>query len=343
MKLMKLRSQKIQYKNKEYLIKNKVKIILLLCFLSPFLTACLGNPGNEDDVLSNCTYWFKNYDGTTLQTATVPSGTVVDYTGPKPTRPSDGFKNYEFSGWGYNMPYTLYKDKVFNAKYNIVPNTEHPEYTNASFKYEQVSNGYEITKMYEWERSLIDVYEKYHTLYIPSTYNGLPVVGINFGTKGISSTVKNEISKLVLGNNIRYITDYSFKECSSLYNIEFNDKLEKIGQEAFYEISQGKANLILNFPNSLKYIGDGAFKDHGVYIGSSQDDFHMHDVDVFIPSSVEYVGSKAFQSSSARSSSVIRCEASSKPNGWKSDWHVRYPDYDRPLGTYFYYNVIWGY
>ncbi|MBQ6150503.1 MAG: L,D-transpeptidase family protein [Mogibacterium sp.] len=42
---------------------------------------------------------WKNYDGTVLDTDSVESGAVPQYTGATPTRPADANYTYEFSGW----------------------------------------------------------------------------------------------------------------------------------------------------------------------------------------------------------------------------------------------------
>lgn len=102
-------------------------------------------------------------------------------------------------------------------------------------------------------------------LVIPDESNGLPVTGITgsafFGSKA-------GFKYVILGKNIKEIGKNAFCQQKNLKYINFNDCLENIDDAVF--LSTGLKGTIV-IPNSVKYIGNGAFADtkiENIIVGS---------------------------------------------------------------------------
>ena len=65
------------------------------------------------------TITFKNWDGSVLQTITVPEGETPEYTGATPTRPADDLYEYKFSGWSKSIS-EAYSDITYTAKFDQI-------------------------------------------------------------------------------------------------------------------------------------------------------------------------------------------------------------------------------
>ena len=84
------------------------------------------------------------------------------------------------------------------------------------------------------------------------------------------------------GYGLKTIEAYAFEGCDNLTNI--------------------------TLPDSLTTIGDSAFSNGCSYL-----------INLFIPASVQNMGEKVFCYVSSLS---LRCEASSKPSGWNTNWKI---------------------
>ena len=72
------------------------------------------------------------------------------------------------------------------------------------------------------------------------------------------SNIKNRIKKVVIGDAVTSIGDYSFEGCSSLVSITIGKSVSNIGSSAF----SGCMNLTsIIIPNSVTAIGSYAFED----------------------------------------------------------------------------------
>ena len=167
-----------------------------------------------------------------------------------------------------------------------------------------------------------------------------------------------ELSSVTIGNSVTSIGSSAFYGCTRLTNIVIPDSVTSIGSYAFYECTGLKSVVIGNsvtsigyrlfygctrltsiiIPNSVTSIGNGAFErcseltsvtipDSVTSIG--YDAFYGCTglTSITIPDSVTSIGSYAF---SRCNSLTIYCEASSKPDGWDSNWNYS----NRP--------VVWG-
>jgi hypothetical protein len=127
----------------------------------------------------------------------------------------------------------------------------------------------------------------------------------------------------------------AFENCTRLQSITMPDTVESIGIGAFYNCTNLKK---INFSNSIKSIDNFAFincsslteivlpksvKSIGseVFVGCT------NLKNILIPSSVEIIDDYAFSGCTG----TIYCEATSKPDGWMTDWD------DGFLG-----NIVWG-
>lgn len=87
------------------------------------------------------------------------------------------------------------------------------------------------------------------TVYIPATYNGLPVTTI--GSSGFFCC--NDIKRIVfLGNNLRFVRTNAFAHCESLISVEFPEGLEQIQPYVFYKCGSLKS---VSFPASVTCLG----------------------------------------------------------------------------------------
>ena len=124
---------------------------------------------------------------------------------------------------------------------------------------------------------------------IPKEYNNKPV-GIIKGFKG-----NNKITHLfVEGTNLKEIGNEAFMQCSKLEYIDFPNSLRKIGDNAIRETNLKPINGAYYFGDNLYSIGSYAFnqlKYNGSYI-------------IQIPSTVAEIGGAAFSYGSSRNVSI---------------------------------------
>ena len=133
---------------------------------------------------------------------------------------------------------------------------------------------------------------------IPSTYKGLPVVGIWERAFYRNSFIRS----LKISEGVRSIEKEAFYECSSLTSVTIPKSVRLIGESAF---SYCNALNKVSISDGVKTINDSAFA-----VCPSL-------ASVRIPKSVTDIGAQAF---SGFDSLTIYCEANSKPNEWDSDW-----------------------
>ena len=107
----------------------------------------------------------------------------------------------------------------------------------------------------------------------------------------------------IIPNNVTYVCDYAFFDCSSLTNIVILESVTSIGNGAF-----GGCNSLTNVMISERVtsIGDWAF--------SGCDSL----TSIIIPEGVTYMGWDMF--AGCDSLTTIYCEEESQPSGWHSNW-----------------------
>ena len=114
------------------------------------------------------------------------------------------------------------------------------------------------------------------------------------------------LESIVIPDSITAISDNTFSHCLSLKSIVIPSSVTSIGKYAFWYCGfEG-----LRIPDSITRIGEYAF----YYCKSLKW--------VEIPLSVTYIGREAFSYLllTTTYSTIIYCQAKSKPSGWDSDW-----------------------
>ncbi len=128
---------------------------------------------------------------------------------------------------------------------------------------------------------------------IPSYEVDYPTLGkrkihINTPIKSIPENVasgEKNIVAVYLPETVKKIGKRAFYLCDNLYEVEFNNGLEEIGDEAFAISKGSNAMGKFSLPNTLKTIGNAAFAN--CKMGS-----------VTIPASVQKIGGRAFYNTS---------------------------------------------
>ena len=114
------------------------------------------------------------------------------------------------------------------------------------------------------------------------------------------------LSSITIGenSNLVEIGEAAFSNCSSLISFSVPDSVIEINNRAFYYCFNLKT-VNIGFDSNLNKIGDRAFDSCGNLES------------IFIPLTVTEMGTWVFSSCSKIK---ICCEATSKPDGWGSDW-----------------------
>ena len=87
---------------------------------------------------------------------------------------------------------------------------------------------------------------------IPDTYKGLPVMWIY--TQAFHD--REDITEVVIGNNVQYIESYAFALCSNLKSVTIGKKVESIDHHAFLKCEVLESVFI---PQSVNFIGSSTF------------------------------------------------------------------------------------
>lgn len=180
---------------------------------------------------------------------------------------------------------------------------------------------------------------------VPTTYNGLKVVGIGEAAFYLCENV----TEVILSDNITYIGSGAFENCRGLRNIDIHDNITSIGSSAFESCNSftdvtigdgvtiiemftfnGCENLTtFTLGKNITRIERQSFSfnrlltsitlnDKLTYIGESA--FSYSDVleTITIPKNVEYIDQFTF---SHCDNLTIYCEAESEPADWHSKWN----------------------
>ena len=164
------------------------------------------------------------------------------YEAKSPTCSEIGWENYEDCERD-GCDYTTYKEIAINSnghtfKDGVCSRCEE-KYFSTEFEYALIGNTYyEITGIGQC---------KDKEIYIPETYNGLPVKSI--GMWAFSSC---DLTNVIIPNSITSIGQGAFKDCASLTSIKISESVTSVGIGAFY--NTGYYNDKNNWVNDVLYI-----------------------------------------------------------------------------------------
>ena len=204
----------------------------LLCLIIA-LGACSCDNKSDEGEESEVKYYKVTFNS--AYGSDVPDQRVLE--NEKATRPEDPTRNgYVFKSWQYNG-----KDWSFSS--NVTEDiTLVASWERADAVY-VIENGY-VTGCKQY----------FTTMAVPSTNNGIPVVGI---ADGAFMNINTEVvEKIVLPESVTAIGNNAFKDCTNV-KIEVNGALTLIGEGAF-ENCNGLTEV--KFGNELNNIPFNAFK-----------------------------------------------------------------------------------
>ena len=212
-------------------------------------------------------------------------------------------------GEAYNLVTPSYAGFTFLGWFinenTSIPNTGTWEYSDASVINAKWGDGYfafTLTEDNTYKVELTDLGKAASEIVIPSTYNDLPVtkLGSNFAN-GIKA-----IKKVTIPGTIEEIPNNSFNGATNLKEVNLNEGLLKIGDNAFRSTSLEKVII----PTGVTSIGSLAFD-------SISSLYH-----VYIPKSVVTMGTYAFDA--INSSAYICIEHNEVPSSWPSNWRAAF-------------------
>ncbi len=138
-----------------------------------------------------------------------------------------------------------------------------------------------------------------NTVYIPDTYEDLPVKAIGFDPFEDCENV----TRIIIGNNVTSISDYAFVSCLNLTNISVSENnteyksidgnLYSANGKKLMRYAIGKTDTKFTIPNGVIFIGDGAFRN----------DSNL--TEIIIPDSVTAISDWAFSKCSSLTEIII--------------------------------------
>ncbi len=243
--------------------------------------------------IKECTITFNVDGGTYITSITADYGSIIDL--PIAEKEDNYFLYWEEEA-EVSMSYTVYGDVTLTAIYQDVL---------ADFTY----------SIYEGNFVLIDAYNGSDSeVIIPDRYLGLDVAQISADAFRNNTT----ITKVTFGSHLYVIETYAFAGCTNLEEMSFEDtnSLYIIEDYAFLNCTS-LINFDLRECKVLTRIDSFAFSNcSGLE-------------DMFIPASVNFIGSQVFNGCS---NLIIYVEASVDGVDWENDWNLN----NRPV----YYDVV---
>ena len=204
----------------------------LLC-LTIVLGICSCTGGSDGETANEAKYYKVTFNSS--YGSDVPEQRVLE--NERAARPEDPTRNgYVFKSWQYNG-----KDWSFSSKVT--------EDMTLVASWEKADAVYVIEDGY-----IMGCKQYFTTMAVPSSNNGVPVVGIGDGA--FESIDKSTVKKIVLPESVCAIGNNAFKGCSDV-EIVVNGALTLIGESAF-EGCNGLAEI--KFGNELDNIPFSAFK-----------------------------------------------------------------------------------
>ena len=155
------------------------------------LTAQFGSTVNKYTII------WKNYDGSTLKIDSLVYGSIPSYSGVTPTKSSDEYYTYTFSGWTPSVV-AVVGDATYTAVFE--------ESLRIIFELDSSSTFYWIVGTSNLSPETIN---------IPESFNNLPVGGIRTNSFAKCTSTKT----IIIPSSVDYIEEGSFYNCSSLESL----------------------------------------------------------------------------------------------------------------------------
>jgi len=234
-------------------------LIILLCIFSFALISC----GGEDDTtttadpdLYNITYELNGGTNNENNPATYKTGDSFELA--VPTK-EDGL----FLGWYTDSGFENFVKEIKDDSVGDI--TLYAKWGNLEsiLSFELVGDSYYVTNCFRGQKYL----------YIPSSYKGVPVIGI-----GPAAFEGNGSIYVYVPDSITVIQNSAFKKCDDLVDIRLSNNLTELGSAVFSGCSSLKA---IDLPDSLTKIGNLAFTNSGI-------------TSIIIPDKVESIGYDTF-------------------------------------------------
>lgn len=109
---------------------------------------------------------------------------------------------------------------------------------------------------------------------VPDTYEGKPVIGINFG----AFSMCRWITHIYLPDTITYIGDFAFEQCESLVYVDLPQNLLEIGKKAFFRCSSLESVVL---PQNVKSLDETFYECEKLK-------------EVIMPSSIAWINNNLF-------------------------------------------------
>ena len=199
---------------------------------------------------------FKNYDGTVLQTSKYEFGTLPEYKGLTPTRPTDAKAEYKFAGWDKTITMVT-SDVVYTALFNA---SYAPSYRTPGLVYQiQGNNEYYAVVAYFGEDTNVA---------IPQVFDGVPVTCIREGAFSNNDKLENIFIPKTVTNiepnafiNCPAITHLTVSEDNAIYFIDDNGDLAT-ADTLIYTLPNHRG--FFEVKDEYQFVYDGAFSNSGI-------------------------------------------------------------------------------
>ena len=124
-------------------------------------------------------------------------------------------------------------------------------------KFGDIDSGFEYQKEDDNTLTVIGYFGIEKDIIIPKHFSGFDIKNICFKRNyGEINRLSIDVQSIVIQNNIEFIDDCAFADCSAVKKIELPDSITRIGEQAFWEC---KSLTEIVIPDSVTSIGAWAF------------------------------------------------------------------------------------
>lgn len=223
-----------------------------LLFVLLLIVSCDGGHSSSNSSASNSSSISNSISSThqvtfingqeVIKIVTVPHGGTASYIGEIPTKVhTDSTYQYDFIGWDSSLN-NIQNDLIVNATYQVIKNEEIEvdDYIYRPIYDEAISSlvGYEVRFYNDMDFD--------GDLYIPTTYDNLPILRI-----GEACFMDCLMKNVTIPNTVKVIDAYAFNSCENIEKLEFPDSCKVLYNAAvYYDNNLTEINL-----NNIEFIG----------------------------------------------------------------------------------------